>query len=184
MTRQKETALRLRTEEDYLVILQEGQEEPFSYSDNFICLIALMAKGLAEIDTSKPRSKWTHYEQEVWMRLTPKGLETLCPPSDPVAACANGWRPIDSAPPDFTEILVGWWSYPDPEEPESYVHERGGQLVDPAIDLTKPRWMIAISSYEDYGFRRGFRHRNGAWQATHWMPQPGPATPVPLPSRY
>lgn len=64
------------------------------------------------------------------------------------------WLPIESAPKDDTDILVGGWYEPE--------------------DGSAPAWVNRISSYLDKGWRRGFRHRNGAYWATHWMPLPAP----------
>ncbi|WAP69060.1 hypothetical protein [Jiella pelagia] len=87
---------------------------------------------------------------------------------------ADGWRDIQNDPPpkDFTEILVGWWHDPAEHGPLSYKDEYGSQNLNPNFDLTKPVWVCCKSSYEDYGHRRGFNHRNGACLATHWQHLP------------
>lgn len=81
------------------------------------------------------------------------------------------WHPLEELPEelkDFTEILVGWWEYPDPENPIRKESTDGWPLIDPNTDVTKPFWRVALSQYEDLGYRRGFRHRNGACEATHY----------------
>ena len=67
------------------------------------------------------------------------------------------WKPIETAPKDDADILVGGWIAPE--------------------DGKAPRWICQISSYLDTGWRRSFRHRNGPTWATHWMPLPPPPDP-------
>ena len=70
------------------------------------------------------------------------------------------WQPIETAPKDHTELIAGWWHTADEDEP-----------------ATEPVWKWYKSSYEVYPDRRGFRHRNGACLATHWMLPPEPPAP-------
>lgn len=74
------------------------------------------------------------------------------------AALAAMWQPIETAPKDDRDILVGAW-----------MTESG----EPLAEFQPPeKWFCVISSRDDRDYRRGYRHRNGADWATHWAPLP------------
>lgn len=63
----------LRTRDDYLAILSDGQMESFGDYDNSDAFFSLLRDGLAELDPNKGTSVWTSMVQRVWLRLTEKG---------------------------------------------------------------------------------------------------------------
>ena len=70
MTREEETADKpwLRTREDYIKILEEGQTDSFSEWDNADAFFSLVSDGTAIYDPMK-RSVWTSLYQGVWLKL-------------------------------------------------------------------------------------------------------------------
>lgn len=79
----------------------------------------------------------------------------------------DNWKPIEDAPSDDRDILVGWW---DGETEWSEARQD-------FYFTTEPVWLCAISSREDRPYRRGYRHRNGA-HGTHWCDLPEGRPPV------
>jgi hypothetical protein len=63
------------------------------------------------------------------------------------------WQPIETAPDDDRDVMVGGW--------------------------VEGEWWQTISSRDDRPMRRGYRHRNGAQWATHWWPLPTSRPPMP-----
>lgn len=76
------------------------------------------------------------------------------------AGCASkreDWQPIETAPKDDTDILV--YGYRDVD------WDNNGNEV-----YSNP--YTEISQYEDRDYKRGYNHRNGAPNVTHWKPLP------------
>lgn len=93
---------------------------------------------------------------------------------DAICAAALEWldmepKPIADAPKDETKILVMW------DNRETFWDEHLGKLIH--APNTKPDWVFCFSQYKDTPDRRGFRHRNGANQSTHFIPLSAFPTP-------
>ena len=76
------------------------------------------------------------------------------------------WQPIETAPKDGTEVLVGWYS--EKGHFENHVWQHKGWL-----------WEWAVASYETD--RWSDWECSLAEEPTHWMPLPPPPSDIPQP---